>query len=129
MRNAVGIFGLVCGLIVIWAVGNYGYSSADDPSAKWNMAFLFGVIAAGGLFGHAVALRIWRLSKFWSLAIYLVCGGALIINLSNSLGALAGRNSRSEAETSSKVSAIRDDRAELARLQKALDKIGSVHSR
>jgi hypothetical protein len=125
MRSAVALFGLVCGLIVIWTVGNYGYASADDPAAKWNMAFLFGVIAAGGLFGHAVAVRIWRISKFWSLAIYLVCGGALVINLSNSLGALAGRNSRSEAEASSKVSVIRDDRAELARLQKALERLGS----
>ena len=125
MREAVALFGLTCGLIVIWTVGNYGYSSADDPAAKWNMAFLFGVIAAGGLFGHAVAQRAWCYNKLLSLAVYLVCGVALIVNLSNSLGALATRNSRSESETSSKASTIKDDRAELARLQKALDKLGS----
>jgi len=50
MRSAVGMFGIVCGAVVIWTVGNYGYASADDPSARWNIAFLFAVIAAGGLF-------------------------------------------------------------------------------
>jgi hypothetical protein len=42
--------------VVIWTVGNYGYASADDPAARWNIAFLFAVIAAGGLFGHAVSV-------------------------------------------------------------------------
>ena len=47
MRDLVGIFGLVCGAVVVWTVANYGYASADDPAVKWNMAFLFGVIATG----------------------------------------------------------------------------------
>ena len=125
MRYAVGIFGLVCGAIIIWTVGNYGYASADDPSAKWNMAFLFGVIATGGLFGHGVSVRIWPISKFWSICIGVTCGAALIINLSNSLGALAGRSSRTEAEAASKTSAVKDDRAELKRLQGEFDKLGT----
>jgi hypothetical protein len=124
MRNAVGLFGIVCGAVVIWTVGNYGYASADDPAARWNIAFLFAVIAAGGLFGHAVSVRLWPINRLWSVLVGLACGAALIINLSNSLGALAGRNSRSTAETVSKASAIRDDRAEVARLQKALERLG-----
>jgi hypothetical protein len=116
MRNAVGIFGLICGVVVIWTVGNYGYASADDPAARWNIAFLFAVIAAGGLFGHAVSVRLWPINSVCSALVGLACAAALIINLSNSLGALAGRNSRSAAESASKSSAIRDDRAELARL-------------
>src|SRR5262245_49928241 len=124
MRRAVGMFGIVCGAVVIWTVGNYGYASADDPSAQWNIAFLFAIIAAGGLFGHAVSVRIWPINRFWSICTGLACGAALVINLSNSLGALAGRNSRSAAESASKASAIRDDRAELARLQKALERLG-----
>jgi hypothetical protein len=125
MRSAVGIFGIVCGAVVIWTVAHYGFASADDSAAGWNIAFLFGVIAAGGLFGHAVSVRLWPISKFWSVCIGLACGAALVINLSNSLGALAGRNSRSAAVSASKASAIRDDRTELARLQKALDRLGS----
>lgn len=125
MRSAVGIFGIVCGAVVIWTVANYGYASADDPAARWNIAFLFGVIAAGGLFGHAVSVRLWGINRPCSLLVGLACAAALIINLSNALGALAGRNSRSAAESASKASAIRDDRAELARLQKALDRLGA----
>ena len=125
MREIVGIFGLVCGAVVVWTVANYGYASADDPSVKWNMAFLFAVIATGGLFGHAVSVRLWHRSRFWSVIVGLACAGALLINLSNSLGALAGKDSRSAAEAASKSSQIRDDRAELARLQKALDAIGT----
>jgi hypothetical protein len=124
MRELVGIFGLVCGAVVVWTVANYGYSSADDPSVKWNMAFLFAVIATGGLFGHAVSVRLWHRSRFWSVIVGLACAGALLINLSNSLGALAGKDSRSTAEAATKSTQIRDDRAELARLQKALDAIG-----
>src|SRR5262245_31725596 len=124
MRELVGIFGLVCGAVVVWTVANYGYASADDLSVKWNMAFLFGVIATGGLFGHAVSVRLWRLSRFWSIVVGLACAGALVINLSNSLGALAGKDSRSAAVAASKNTQIRDDRAELARLQRQLDAIG-----
>jgi hypothetical protein len=116
MRELVGIFGLVCGAVVVWTVANYGYASADDPAVKWNMAFLFGVIATGGLFGHAVSVRLWPISRFWSVIVGVACAGALIINLSNSLGALAGKDSRSAAEAASKSTQIRDDRAELARL-------------
>jgi hypothetical protein len=118
------MFGIVCGAVVIWTVGNYGYASADDPSARWNIAFLFVVIAAGGLFGHAVSVRLWPINRLWSVLVGLACGAALIINLSNSLGALAGRNSRSAAESASKASVIKEDRSELARLQEALGRLG-----
>src|SRR5262249_37819756 len=125
MRELVGIFGLVCGAIVIWTVANYGYVSADDPAVQWNMAFLFGVIATGGLFGHAVSVRLWRLSRFWSVAVCIACAAALMINLSNSLGALAGKESRRAADADSKAAQIRDDRAEIKRLEAELAKIGA----
>jgi hypothetical protein len=127
MRSLIGLFGLICGGVVIWTVAQYGYASADDPAARWNTAFLFGVIAAGGLFGHAVAVRVGRVSKPWAVMIVMVCGAALVINLSNSLAALAGRNSRSAAESANQSRAIRSDQAELGRLQKALDKLGAFN--
>jgi hypothetical protein len=128
MRSLIGLFGLICGAVVIWTVAQYGYASADDPAARWNTAFLFGVIAAGGLFGHAVAVRVGRVSKPWAVMIVVVCGAALVINLSNSLAALAGRNSRSAAESANQSRAIRNDQAELGRLQKALDRLGAFKS-
>jgi hypothetical protein len=124
MRNLVLLFAVVCGLVIIWTVGNYGYASADEPSAQLNIAFLFGVIALAGLFGHAVSIRLWSRNKFWSICVGLTCGAALVLNLSNSLGALATRNSRTSAENASRIASVRDDRAELARLQKALDQVG-----
>ena len=127
MRSLIGLFGLICGAVVIWTVAQYGYASADDPAARWNTAFLFGVIAAGGLFGHAVAVRVGRVSKPWAVMIVMVCGAALVINLSNSLAALAGRNSRSAAESANQSRAIRNDQAELGRLQKALDRLGAFN--
>ena len=48
MRSAVGIFGVVCGLIAIGLVGRYGFKSTDIEADAWIVAFLFGAIAAGG---------------------------------------------------------------------------------
>jgi hypothetical protein len=124
MRWMVGLFGLLCGAVVVWTVANYGYTTADDPAVRWNMAFLFGVIATAGLFGHAVSVRIWSISRVWSLLIGLACVGALLLNLSNSLGALANRSSKAVAEVTSKTTALKDDRAELKRLQDRLDALG-----
>ena len=121
MRSLLGAFGLVCGAIVVWTVGNYGYGSSDDPNVKWNMAFLFGAIACGGLFGHAVSARLWRISPALSLTIGGVCGLALIVNLSNSLGALAGRADKSTVERVALNKRIRSDEAELARQQRQRD--------
>jgi hypothetical protein len=121
MRNALGVFGLVCGVIVVWTVGSYGYGSSDDPNVKWNMAFLFGAIACGGLFGHAVSARLWRVSQALSLVIGVVCGIALVVNLSNSLGALAGRADKSTVERIALNKLIRADDAELVRLQRQRD--------
>ena len=124
MRWMVGLFGLLCGAVVVWTVANYGYTTADDPAVRLNMAFLFGVIATAGLFGHAVSVRIWSISRVWSLLIGLACVGALLLNLSNSLGALANRSSKAVAEVASKTTALKDDRAELKRLQDRLDAVG-----
>jgi hypothetical protein len=49
MRNAVGVFGLVCGLIVVALVGRYGFKTTDLEADAWIMAFLFAVIAAFGI--------------------------------------------------------------------------------
>lgn len=117
LRNAVGLFGVICGLIVVATVGLYGYSTADSEAARWNMAFLYGAIATGGLFGHAVAVAVWRINRFWSFMIGVACFLALGINLSNSLGALVGRNATATAESNTKTTQSADDRAELKRLE------------
>ena len=92
MRRCVGVFGLICGLIVIGLVGRYGYKTTEIEADAWIMAFLFAAIAAGGLFGHAVSARVWKLSKPTGLAMGIVSAAALLLNLSNSLGAIAARS-------------------------------------
>jgi hypothetical protein len=116
MRSAVGIFGVVCGLIVIGLVGRYGFKSTDIEADAWIMAFLFGAIAAGGLFGHAVAVRLWRTSQAASVAVGIVSAVALLLNLSNSLGAIAGRADTATMERIAKNRSIRAAEAELKRL-------------
>ena len=74
---------------VIFVVARYGFKTADNDIDGYNMAFLYGVIALGALFGHAVGVRVWRYSKLLSVLICLAGIVALTINLSNSLGAIA----------------------------------------
>jgi MFS family permease len=123
MRVLVGIFGGICGLVVIGLVSRYGYKSTDIEADAWIMAFLFGVIAAGGLFGHAVAVRLWRHSRLAAVVCGLICAVALVINLSNSLGAIAGRADSTTTGRIKKNTQIRDDTAELARLERQRDSL------
>ncbi len=116
MRNALAIFGLICGGIVIGLVGRYGYKTTDDPSDALIVAFLFGAIACGGLFGHTIAVRLWRHSKPAAIGTGLVSAMALLLNLSNSLGAIAGRAETVTTERISKNRAIRAAENELQRL-------------
>src|SRR5262245_6449118 len=116
MRSAVGIFGLICGVIVIGLVGRYGFKSTDNETDAWIVAFLFGAIATGGLFGHAVALHLWRYSRLASIGMGAVAFVALGLNLSNSLGAIAGRQDQAAMERVTKNRAIRAAETELSRL-------------
>lgn len=123
MRNVVGGFGLLCGIIVIGLVGRYGFKTTDIDADAWIMAFLFAAIATGGLFGHAVAARLWRHNKAASAAMGAVSAVALMLNLSNSLGAIAGRADHATMERVGTNRAIRAAEEELKRLSTLLDKM------
>src|SRR5262249_32590235 len=116
MRCAVGIFGLVCGLIVVVLVGRYGFKTTDVEFDAWVMAFLFSVIASFGLAGHALAVRLWRHNKLASIAIGIIAVMALGLNLSNSLGAIAGRADSAVLKRVEKNRDIRAAETELKRL-------------
>jgi hypothetical protein len=124
MRNVVGIFGAACGAIVIGLVGRYGYRTTDIEADAWIVAFLYAAIAAGGLFGHAVAVRLWAHNKLSSIAMGLVSAAALLLNLSNSLGAIAGRADTATMERVSKNRAIRAAETERDRLESEKRKLG-----
>jgi hypothetical protein len=116
VRNLVGGFGWLFGLGVVALVARYGYISSDNQVNGAILAFLFAGLAAGGLFGHAVAVHIWRIHRGWSILLGLICVAALVLNISNSLGAIAGRDDKTMAERSKVKENRADDRADLKRL-------------
>jgi hypothetical protein len=116
MRNLLALFGAVCAVVVIVLVARFGYRTADNAIDGIITAVLFGIIATGGLGGHAVAVRLWRVSRPWSIIIGLVSAAALVVNLSNLLGAVAGRGEQTLAQRTKAQDAARDARAELTRL-------------
>jgi hypothetical protein len=113
--------GVVCGAIVVALVARYGYRTTDDPTDAMIVAFLYAVIATFGLAGHAFAVFLWRHSKLASLAAGLIAVVALGLNLSNSLGAIAGRQDTAQQERIDKNRKIRAAEAELKRLTKLRD--------
>lgn len=100
MRSCVGIFGLLCGLIVIGLVARYGYKTTEGAIDAYIAAFIYGAVTAGGLFLHAVATRLWRIAKPLSVFCGVVSVGALLLSLSNTLGAIA---IRCETETTKRI--------------------------
>ena len=58
MRSLVGEFGRLFGLGVVALVARYGYISSDNKVNGAILAFPFAGLAAGGLFGHAVAVAV-----------------------------------------------------------------------
>jgi hypothetical protein len=115
MRSLVGLFGVLCGVIAVALVARYGFKTADNDVDGLITAFLFATIAAGGLGGHAVAARLWRTQKAAGALVGVVCGIALVINLSNSLGFIAGRGDQQQAERTKAIATARANRDEIVR--------------
>lgn len=118
MRLIAGIFGVVCGTVVVAIVARYGYMSASTHYDGLISAALFGIIATGGLVGHAVAARIWRNNKLGAAVIFLIATAALLVNLSNSLGFIAGRSDGKEAARAQSLEQSRRNNTALDRLIK-----------
>ena len=117
MRTLAGAFGIICSAVIIAIVSRYGYRTADNELDGYIWAFTFGMIALGGLTAHALAARVWRESKPLALIIGLVGLLALSINLSNSLGAMAGRSNEKQAGRLKTAETVRNTRRYLARAQ------------
>lgn len=99
MRTGAGLFGLLCGLVIILINARYGYRTTDEQADAYMVGFFYGAIAFAGLFGHAVAARLWkRGGRISALAVGIVCFVSLLVNLSNSLGAIAGRGDQTQAK-------------------------------
>lgn len=120
MRNALGIFGTVAGAIVVALVGRYGFVTSDTAIDGAIAAFFLAVIAIGGIAGPAAALHMFQHVKGWRKLLAILAGAAaivaLLVNITNSLGAIAGRADKTLATRAKVAETRKDDRATLARL-------------
>lgn len=118
-RNAAGVFGVMCSAIVIAIVARHGFMTASTEVDGYITAAFFGMIATGGLAGHALAVRVWRVSRLAAVLIVLAAGSALLANLSNSIGFISGRDDVNDAKRAKIRQQARQDNAALDRLVKA----------
>lgn len=117
MRALAGIFGIVCSVVIVAVVARYGYQGADNPVDGAIWAFIFGVVALGGLGAHPLAFRVWRINKAVAALIGLAGVMALSVNLSNSLGAMAGRHDEKQATRLQTADIVENTRRDLSRAQ------------
>ena len=111
------MFGAMCGAVVIAIVARYGFRTADNQLDGFIWAFMYGMIAFGGLFGHALSARLWREHRRVAVMVGIGAALALTVNLSNSLGAMAGRSNEKQAGRIKVADMVRDARRDLKRAQ------------
>src|SRR5437899_12421687 len=117
MRSVLLVFGVLAGLINTLMVGRYGFVTSDTAVDGAIAAFYFGIIALGAIGGPAVAVHfVGRRRWWWGGAFALLAAVALCANVVNSLGALAGRNDKTQAERTRARDDAKDDKAQLARI-------------
>ena len=120
MRTFARFFGLLCGAVVIAIAARYGFKTSDNDFDGYIWAFTYGSVTLGGLFGHSLAVRVWRHNGKIGAIVMAVSALALVISLSNSLGAMAGRGNEQQAGRMRVADTVRDlrrglDRAEAER--------------
>lgn len=114
----LGSIGAAC---VIAVNVRYAMATSDTQIDATIAAIYMATITLVGLTFHAVALRIWRYSRLWSVLIGVVAVGAMLASLSNSLGFMAVRGSKTTAAIEKTTTAIADARTELAALRTRRD--------
>jgi hypothetical protein len=113
MRSLAKLFGYSGGIVVVIVAGQYAYMSSDSPVSGAIWAFIFGFIAVGGLFGPAIAARVWCHNKAAAGFIWTVALLSLAIAISNEIGAMAGRGSEQTAQRAQIADAVGDAKKSL----------------
>lgn len=115
MRTFARAFGLACGAVVITIAARYGFKSSDNDVDGYIWAFTYGAVTLGGLFGHSLGVHAWRHSKLVGGLVFAGSVFALLISLSNSIGAMAGRGNAQQATRMQTADTVRDTRRSLKR--------------
>ncbi len=117
MRTFARFFSLGCGAIVIVIAARYGFKTSDNDFDGGMWAFTYGAVTLAGLFGHALGVRAWPNSKLVGALVFAASAFALLISLSNSIGAMAGRGNAQQAERMRVADIVRDARRSLKRAE------------
>ncbi len=117
MRTFARFFSLGCGAIVIVIAARYGFKTSDNDFDGGMWAFTYGAVTLAGLFGHALGVRAWPNSKLVGALVFAASAFALLISLSNSIGAMAGRGNVQQAERMRVADIVRDARRSLKRAE------------
>ncbi len=117
MRTFARFFSLGCGAIVIVIAARYGFKTSDNDFDGGMWAFTYGAVTLAGLFGHALGVRAWPNSKLVGALVFAASVFALLISLSNSIGAMAGRGNAQQAERMRVADIVRDARRSLKRTE------------
>ena len=117
MRIFAKLFGLGCGVLVTAIAARYGFRTSDNDFDGAIWAFTYGAVTLGGLFGHALGVRAWPHSKLLGALVFAGSALALLISLSNSIGAMAGRGNEQQAERIRVADIVRDARRSLKRAE------------
>jgi hypothetical protein len=117
MRQLFGVLAILLGAISVLVCGRYGYQLADNPLDGAISGVFFGAIALCAFAFDVAAIRLWFAGhKTSSTVLAIVTAAALIVTVTNSLGAIASRDDARQAERSNAKADKAADRAELARL-------------
>ena len=117
MRPLFGcLAGLLCAVSVALAA-RYGYKGADTVIDGAISGVVFGLIALCACLFDAAAVRLWFMKHhIGAVVIGLIAAAALIVTVTNSLGAIAGRADTTQAERARAKDEVAADRAELVRI-------------
>ena len=98
-------------------VGRYGFVTSDTAIDGAIAGFYFSIIALGAIGGPAVAVHFAAKRRWvWGAIFGLIAAVSLCANVVNSLGALAGRSDKTQAERLKVRDDAKYDRAQLARV-------------
>jgi hypothetical protein len=126
MRKCLAVLACCIGIVSILLTARYGWKQADEEIDRWVAAVMFGSISLCAFVFDAVAVRLW-FSRLRGISVFigLIAALAFIVTFTNSLGGIAARADKVEAQRSRILDARNDERRELERLEKQLAEIGN----
>jgi hypothetical protein len=125
MQRALGGIALLLGALSMLLAGRYGFKNADTLADGVIGAAVFSSVALCALAFHGGAVRLWFMRHpVPSIAMGVVGAMALLVTITNSLGAIASRADAVTTQRETVANARQDDRRELKRLQDALAALG-----